>query len=47
MAKRVNGHLQDKHGGRLVSVRDPVKVAARLAFNLPAIAAEQMVRRLV
>ena len=44
--ERVNSHLHEKHGGRHVRVRGPVKVAAHLAFGLLVIAAEQMLRML-
>ena len=42
--ERVNSHLHEEHGGRHVRVRGPVKAAAHLAFGLPVIAAEQMLR---
>ena len=46
IAKRVNSHLHDNHGGRHVRVRGAVKVAAHLSFGLLVIAGEQLLTML-
>ncbi len=44
--ERVNGHLEDGHGGRSVYVRGHGKVFLHLAFGILAITVEQVLKLL-
>jgi len=45
--ERVNSHLHEYHGGKMVMVKGPAKVATHIGFGLLVIAAEQLLSMIV